>query len=626
MHPVGLVAVCNITWQWSDFIAVADTFQHWAPNAPDNLSTFLRFAVGSAPGAGTITLFGQLTPDSPAELAGFSALLAPILGAAPPTGVNVQMMPYSAAAAIFAGADPKNPQWMLHPHNDRQLFKSTSAVAYEPFPLAALNLLKSQLESAPAQQDRDTNEPSMVQLLAGGGAPGRVAVDGTAVPHRKAVCVVQYDAYWTDPADQTVAENWIEGVRTAMLPFAKNAYVNYVDSRIEDYLDAYYVTNLPRLLEVKRAVDPQNVLVPAKHPGDRHALNLAAVFNPRTRWPTQFPRRSRCGSRPSSPRSSWARFSDGLRASRRSRLRDVVAIPGLLARSIPVAILGPALLIFAMFFAPRGFVGITPDESFDLPDRIRHAVAPVLCLAVPFGAWASVIFADFFESRGITSRTSLRSIVIPAATVASAIGPALLAAELMIEPGFAWPGLARLLSYAITDYDPTTVAGILLTVLAAFAVLQLIGAVARETPPPSHRRSSALSVLGIVALIILGGAVVAAAAANVIAPAGPNVIDEVHFQGYPLPPGAGGHLSAPTKTGAICWPGCSSACAPRSRSPAWRRSSPSRSDWPPQRLPSRSDGWVDTAPPPPASPHSPRSRSCTFSSWFSTVGTVSRRC
>ncbi len=259
LNPVGMVAVCNITWQWSDFIAVADAFQHWAPNAPESLSAFLRFAVGSAPGAGTITLFGQLTPDAPAELATFSTLLAPMLGAAPPTGINVQAMPYSAAAAIFAGADPKNPEWMLHPHGDTQLFKSTSAVAYEPFPTAALELLKSQLESAPAQQGWETNEPSMVQLLAGGGAPGRVGIADTAVPHRGAVCVVQYDAYWTDPNDQAVAEQWIEGVRTAMLPYARNAYVNYVDSYIEDYLDAYYVTNLPRLIEVKRAFDPENV-------------------------------------------------------------------------------------------------------------------------------------------------------------------------------------------------------------------------------------------------------------------------------------------------------------------------------------------------------------------------------
>jgi FAD/FMN-containing dehydrogenase len=259
VHPIGLVAVCNITWSWDAFMAVAGAFQEFAPKATDALSTFLRFSVNASPDQNTITLFGQLTPDSPAELAGFSALISPMLNAAPPIGVQVQMVPYSAAAAFFAGVDPKKPEWMLHPHNDTQLFKSTSAVAYQPFSDDALKLLKSQIESAPAQQDWDTNEPSMIQLLAGGGAPGRVPVDGTAVPHREAVFVVQYDAYWTDPADQPVAEKWIEGVRTAMLPHAKNAYVNYVDRYIEDYLDAYYVTNLAKLVEVKRAVDPDNV-------------------------------------------------------------------------------------------------------------------------------------------------------------------------------------------------------------------------------------------------------------------------------------------------------------------------------------------------------------------------------
>lgn len=258
VNPIGLVAVCNVTWSWDAFMAVAGAFQELAPNAPDALSTFLRFSVNASPELNTITLLGQLTPDSPQELAGFSTMLAPILNAAPPTGVQLQMMPYSAAAAFFAGVDPTKPEWFLHPHNDTQLFKSTSAVAYKPFSTDALKLLKSQIESAPAQQGWDTNEPSMIQLLAGGGAPGRVPVDGTAVPHREAVFVVQYDAYWTDPADQPVAEKWIEGVRTAMLPHAQNAYVNYVDRWIEDYLDAYYVTNLPKLVEVKRAVDPDD--------------------------------------------------------------------------------------------------------------------------------------------------------------------------------------------------------------------------------------------------------------------------------------------------------------------------------------------------------------------------------
>lgn len=254
VHPIGLVALCNLTWQWQDFTAVVDAWQHWAPAATNNLSTFLRLAVN-----GVITLFGLLTPDSPAELAGFSALLAPMLAAAPPTGVNVQLMPYAAAAAVFAGADPLKPEWILHPHNDQQAFKSTSAVAYEQFPADALGLLKMQLEAAPAQTEWDTNEPSMIQLLAGGGAPGQVAIDATAVPHRKGVFIVQYDTYWTDPADADKSIAWIEGVRTAMLPYAHGAYCNYVDAQVTDYLDAYYGPNLPRLVDVKRAVDPNNV-------------------------------------------------------------------------------------------------------------------------------------------------------------------------------------------------------------------------------------------------------------------------------------------------------------------------------------------------------------------------------
>jgi FAD/FMN-containing dehydrogenase len=258
VKPIGLVAVCNITWQWSSFLAVVDAFQKWGPTAPDNLSTFLRLAVGDTHDDGVITLFGQLTPDSPQELATFTTLLGPMLAAAPPTGVSVQMMPYSAAAAVFAGVDPHKPEWLIHPHNDQQLFKSTSAVAYEPFPQAALQLLKAKIETAPLQTWWDTNEPSMIQLLAGGGAPGRVPIDGTAVMHRKAVFVVQYDAYWTDPADADAAISWIEGVRTAMLPYANHAYVNYVDHYIEDYLDAYYGPNLPKLVEVKKKYDPEN--------------------------------------------------------------------------------------------------------------------------------------------------------------------------------------------------------------------------------------------------------------------------------------------------------------------------------------------------------------------------------
>jgi FAD/FMN-containing dehydrogenase len=252
LQPVSFVAICNVTWQWQDFDAIVGAWQQWAPQAPNEISTFLRLAAN-----GVITLFGQITPDDPSGLAGFATALQPLLSCAPPTGINIQAMPYGAAAAVFAGADPANTKWMIHPHNDRQPFKSTSAVAQDIFPAEALSLLRSHMEAV-QQADWETNEPSMVQLLAGGGAPGDVPIDATAVPHRRAKFIVQYDAYWTDPADQQRSTEWIEGVRTAMLPYAKGAYVNYVDSLIEDYLDQYYGPNLERLIDIKASVDPDN--------------------------------------------------------------------------------------------------------------------------------------------------------------------------------------------------------------------------------------------------------------------------------------------------------------------------------------------------------------------------------
>jgi FAD/FMN-containing dehydrogenase len=253
-HPIGLVGLAQLSWTWNQFASVVDAWQHWGPVTDDRLSTFLRLATN-----GKITLYAMFTPSSPDQLGALNGLLAPMLAAAPPISVEIQAVPYSAAAAVFAGVDPVNPSWMLHPHNDSQAFKSTSAVAFAPFPAAALALLKAQIELAPPAAPWQTNQPSMIQFLGGGGAPSRVPVGATAMPHRAAAFVVQYDAYWTDPADAQRSTDWIEGVRTAMLPYAHGAYVNYVDHLIPDYLEAYYGPNLARLVEIKRALDPEDV-------------------------------------------------------------------------------------------------------------------------------------------------------------------------------------------------------------------------------------------------------------------------------------------------------------------------------------------------------------------------------
>ncbi len=51
-----------------------------------------------------------------------------------------------------------------------------------------------------------------------------------------------------------------KGVYNAMRPYLTGAsYVNYCDLDLQDWANAYWGSNLERLIAVKRRYDPQNV-------------------------------------------------------------------------------------------------------------------------------------------------------------------------------------------------------------------------------------------------------------------------------------------------------------------------------------------------------------------------------
>ncbi len=93
------------------------------------------------------------------------------------------------------------------------------------------------------------------------GAMTRVGVTETALPHRQPGYNLVIPSVWMDPA--TTSENiaWTRATYDALKPFfAARRYVNYLDAdESADAVRSAYGPNYPRLVEIKRKYDPENL-------------------------------------------------------------------------------------------------------------------------------------------------------------------------------------------------------------------------------------------------------------------------------------------------------------------------------------------------------------------------------
>ena len=99
---------------------------------------------------------------------------------------------------------------------------------------------------------------NLVLFHVGGGQIGRVAPSATAFPHRTLQAVIQIKAIWDLPEEEQVNVEWVQRVRTLLMPHLSGSYVNYIDPYFPDWETAYFGDNYERLLQVQREVDPDN--------------------------------------------------------------------------------------------------------------------------------------------------------------------------------------------------------------------------------------------------------------------------------------------------------------------------------------------------------------------------------
>lgn len=263
-HAVSQLAVCTLGWPWERAADVFDAWQHWGPQAPDELWSNCLL-LGTAPqspeplvrvngiyvgGVASLSvLLQQLServgsPPTSSVVAGDSLLEAML--------VEAGCYGESVAACHLPG---QTPQGLL----GRDTSQARSDYAGSPFPRPAIDLLVRAI----GQRQSSGMAGGGIGIDAWGGAIGRIAADATAFVHRDALFSLQYTASWkpTDSAS-LVATNrsWLSNTWQAMRPYVNGqAYQNYIDPDLTDWQRAYYGLNLPRLQQVKSAYDPANL-------------------------------------------------------------------------------------------------------------------------------------------------------------------------------------------------------------------------------------------------------------------------------------------------------------------------------------------------------------------------------
>ena len=111
--------------------------------------------------------------------------------------------------------------------------------------------------------DAMNNADVVLHGWVGGPVLRGIAPEATAFVHRGAAGLVRASAWWlrgSPSADQERALAWLSAMDGTLQTVASGAsYVNFPNGNLSDWANAYYGANLPRLVDVKRQYDPDNV-------------------------------------------------------------------------------------------------------------------------------------------------------------------------------------------------------------------------------------------------------------------------------------------------------------------------------------------------------------------------------
>lgn len=235
-RPLKRVTIYEITWDFDILEELLKTWQKFAPFTDNRLGSILTLSSKN----GSHVSSGQFM-GSKKELL---RLLKPLLSIRSAKLKILCTLPFARAFKTLAKLQETNPP---------RKFRTSSAFVNRILPNKAIKIIRRFLENPPITG-------STVDFLNLGGAVSKIPINSTAFFHRKALIYTE----WTfgnakNQRQLQSGDAWVEGLRKALKPFTRGAYINVPNVNQKNFGTAYYGTNFARLRRVKAKYDPENV-------------------------------------------------------------------------------------------------------------------------------------------------------------------------------------------------------------------------------------------------------------------------------------------------------------------------------------------------------------------------------
>jgi FAD/FMN-containing dehydrogenase len=250
----------HLAWPFSRAADVIAAWQSWAPNGPDELAASLKLtATGDVGQPPSIDMYGAVLGNE-----SYAADLVDDLVArngSDPISSSKEYLSFAETRRSWAQLgepEEENREGATAQPSEPAYLFSKSEFFRRPLPTEAVGALLETFSQA-----RAPGQSRELDFMPWGGAYNRVPPHTTAFVHReerfqlKHAVVVGPDASTgeKEAARQRAARSW-----ASVHPWGSGrVFQNFADPDLEDWADAYYGSNLDRLVRVKARYDPGNV-------------------------------------------------------------------------------------------------------------------------------------------------------------------------------------------------------------------------------------------------------------------------------------------------------------------------------------------------------------------------------